>query len=124
MNHKPLSLPLFFALFLACSVVFAGEEARSSAKIDDLIKELKSDKAESPEGGSAAVLYADGRVIFRYDRGLVQLVEASPSAYKVTGSFTPPTAAGPAWAHPVILDKKLYLRHDDILLCYDVSEGK
>jgi outer membrane protein assembly factor BamB len=78
-------------------------------------------KAKPADGGSAAILYADGHIIFRYDRGLVQLVEADPKGYRVTGSFTPPLGAGPAWAHPVIHDKKLYLRHDDILLCYDVA---
>ena len=35
-------------------------------------------KERAPARGSAAVLYADGHVIFRYDRGEVLLIEASP----------------------------------------------
>lgn len=77
-------------------------------------------RAKAPERGSAAVLYADGRVLFRYDRGLVTLVDASPEAYRVHGNLQPITAEGPAWSHPVIHDGKLYLRHDDLLLCYDL----
>jgi hypothetical protein len=72
-------------------------------------------------GGSAAVLYADGNLIFRYDRGLVVLAEATPKGFNVKGRFTPVTTDGPAWAHPVIFDKKLFLRHNDLLLCYDIA---
>ena len=78
-------------------------------------------KSQPPAGGSAAVLYADGNLIFRYDRGLVVLVEATPKGFNIKGRFTPITADGPAWAHPVIFDKKLFLRHNDLLLCYDVG---
>ncbi len=81
-------------------------------------------KAKVPQRGSAAVLYADGHVIFRYDRGLVVLAEATPEAFRVKGSFQPPLDEGPAWAYPVIHNKKLYLRHSDRLLCYDVSGEK
>ncbi len=79
-------------------------------------------KTKPADGGSASVLYADGHVIYRYDRGQVLLVEATPKEFRLKGSFIPPLSAGPAWAHPVIHDKKLYLRHDDILLCYNLSE--
>ncbi|MEN9667947.1 MAG: hypothetical protein RLZZ326_4310, partial [Planctomycetota bacterium] len=29
--------------------------------------------------------------------------------------------ARPSWAHPVILDGKLYLREQDAILCYDIK---
>jgi outer membrane protein assembly factor BamB len=77
-------------------------------------------KGRSPARGSACVLYADGHLIFRYDRGDLVLVEASPEAFRVKGRFRPLTGAGPAWAHPVIHRGKLYLRHEDLLCCYDV----
>lgn len=77
-------------------------------------------KEEAPERGSAAVLYADGNLIFRYDRGTLALVEATPEAFRIKGKFTPLTADGPAWAHPVIHDGKLYLRHNDLLACYSL----
>ncbi len=77
-------------------------------------------KPKAPAGGSAAMLYADGRLIFRYDKGPIFLVEATPEAFNVKGSFTPPKGGGPAWPHPVIHDGKLYLRHKDLLMCYDV----
>jgi len=66
------------------------------------------------------VVYADGHLIFRYDRGEVVLIEATPEALKITGRFQALQDTGPAWAHPVIHDGKLYLRHDNSLFCYDL----
>ncbi len=81
-------------------------------------------KSRAPARGSAAVIYADGRLIFRYDRGTVFLVEATPEAFRIKGQFQADTGNGPAWAHPVVLGGKLYLRHDTLLMCYDVRGGE
>lgn len=78
-------------------------------------------KPEAPGKGSAAVLYADGHLIFRYqDEGLVAVIEANPDQYRLKTTFKAPTAGGPAWPHPVIHDGKLYLRHNNLLACYDL----
>jgi hypothetical protein len=77
-------------------------------------------KQRSPSRGSAAVLYADGHLIFRYDRGEVLLIEASPKELTIKGRFEPPQGEGPAWSHPVIHEGRLYLRHADLLMCYDL----
>ena len=77
-------------------------------------------KQKSPSRGSASVLYADGNLIFRYDRGEVLLVEATPDEFRVKGRFKPVRGSGPAWSHPVIHNGRLYLRHSDILTCYDL----
>ena len=69
------------------------------------------------------MLYADGNIVFRYDRGDVFLVEATPEAFRVKGRFTAPKSEGPAWSHPVIHNGRLYLRHDNILACYDLRAG-
>ncbi|MHB8899486.1 MAG: outer membrane protein assembly factor BamB family protein, partial [Thermoguttaceae bacterium] len=70
--------------------------------------------------GSASVLYADGRLIFRYDRGSVYLLAATPEGYQFKGHLEPPIGEGPAWAHPVIHGGRLYLRHANLLACYDL----
>ncbi|MCA9266866.1 MAG: PQQ-like beta-propeller repeat protein [Planctomycetales bacterium] len=71
--------------------------------------------------GSAAVVYADGNIIFRYQDGVVALVEATPSGYKLKGKFKPEYQEGKSWAHPVVVDGKLYLREQNKLMCYDVK---
>ncbi len=72
--------------------------------------------------GSAAVLYADGNLYFRYENGTMLLVEATPEGYRERGSFAIPDVAL-SWSHPVIVDGKLYLREQDRLYCYDVRKG-
>ena len=72
-------------------------------------------------GGSAAVTYADGNLVFRYQSGDVALIEATPSGYKLKGSFRPAyISKNPCWAHPVVVGGRLFLREQDKLMCYDV----
>jgi outer membrane protein assembly factor BamB len=70
---------------------------------------------------SAAITYADGRIYFRYQNGLMILVEATPEGYREHGSFEIPDVRKESWSHPVIAGGKLYLREQDNLFCYDVT---
>ena len=74
--------------------------------------------------GSAAVMYADGRLYFRYENGVVVLIEASPAGYVEKGSFTIPGVRDPSWAHLAISDGLLYVREQDTIYCYDVRASK
>lgn len=78
-------------------------------------------KERGPGGGSAAVLFAEGNLYFRYEDGTVALLEASPNGLRVKGQFKTPPMPGPAWAHPAIAGGRLYIRHDDALFCYDIK---
>jgi outer membrane protein assembly factor BamB len=70
--------------------------------------------------GSAAIVYADGHLYFRYQNGIMALIEATPQAYRLKGSFKLASVRGQSWPHPVIADGKLYLRDQDVLMCYDI----
>jgi outer membrane protein assembly factor BamB len=70
---------------------------------------------------SAAFLYADGNLYVRYENNLMTLISADPKGLQVKGSFQVPSKNGPAWPHPVIHQKKLYLRDHDVLFCYDLA---
>lgn len=72
--------------------------------------------------GSAAVAYADGHLYFRYQNGVVVLIQATPEGYREKGSFTIPGVERPSWSHPVILGGRLYLREQDTLYVYDVRK--
>ncbi len=74
--------------------------------------------------GSAAVMYADGRLYFRYQNGLVLLIEASPDGYKELGSFAIPEVKNPSWPHLAVSEGRLYVREQDTLYAYDVGAGK
>ena len=75
-----------------------------------------------PGTGSAAIVFADEHLIYRYQNGVVALIEATPTEYKLKGEFTPAFQEGNSWAHPVIYEGKLYLREQDSLMCYDIAE--
>jgi outer membrane protein assembly factor BamB len=72
--------------------------------------------------GSAAIAYADGHIYFRYQSGVMALVEATPEAYKLKGKFDIASKIAESWPHPVIAGGKLYLRDQDVLLCYDIKK--
>ncbi len=74
-----------------------------------------------PGSGSAAITYADGHLIFRYQDGRLALIEATSDEYRLKGSFMPAYQQGKSWSHPVIANGKLYLREQDKLMCYDVA---
>ena len=85
----------------------------------------KENKGAAGGGGSAAVVYADGMLYFRYQNGVVALIEANPKELKVAASFREADRSGrECWAHPVVANGKLYLRDQDKLVCYDVKGDK
>ena len=71
--------------------------------------------------GSAAITYADERIYFRYQNGLMILVEANPKEYIEHGSFPIPDSTKPSWSHPVVANGKLLLKEQGTLLSYDIS---
>jgi outer membrane protein assembly factor BamB len=74
-----------------------------------------------PGSESAAVLYADGHLYFRYQNAVMALIEATPEAYRLKASFTLPSHLDNSWPHPVISNGRLYLRDQDVLMCYDLQ---
>ena len=55
--------------------------------------------------------------------GTMLLIEPNREQYVERGRFDQPDRTrSPAWTHPVIANGKLYVRDQDLLLCYDVKE--
>lgn len=71
--------------------------------------------------GKGAITYADGRVYLRSEQGTVALVEATGAGYHELGRFDQPERSkSPAYSYPVVAEGKLFLRDQDVLLCYDL----
>jgi outer membrane protein assembly factor BamB len=69
-----------------------------------------------------SVALADGHIYYRQEDGTTILFEPSPKEYIERGRFDQPDRSeAPAWSHPVLANGKLYLRDQDVLLCYDVK---
>ena len=70
-----------------------------------------------------SVAFADDRIYYRQEDGTMILFEPSPKEYLERGRFEQPDRSRqPDWTHPVIANGKLYLRDQDVLLCYDVKK--
>jgi outer membrane protein assembly factor BamB len=89
--------------------------------------DIKWGPEKPPAGGqaSAAVLYADGRLYFRYQNGMMVLIEPSPEELKVVSSFKLPPpdvrSHSASWPHPVIANGKMYIRDQNVMYCYNVK---
>ena len=80
---------------------------------------------EKEQLGKGSIACADGSFYLRQEggRGTVVLIEASSEGYKEKGRFDQPERSKKnSWPHPVIAGGKLYLRDQDLLLCYDIKE--
>jgi len=77
-------------------------------------------KRRGPGVGSASVVCADGQLYFRYQNGIMALIEATAEGYRLNGTFQIPGAGGDSWAHPVIAHGRLYLREKNELWVYDL----
>jgi outer membrane protein assembly factor BamB len=72
--------------------------------------------------GKCSLLYADGRLYARDAKGPISLVAATPDGFRLCGRFNQPQRTRrPSWPHPVISGKRLFLRDQNLLLCYDLD---
>ena len=75
--------------------------------------------------GKGAVVFADG-MLYGYDEkgGKVGLIKASPDDFRLVSSFVVERGSGKwHWAHPAIAGGRLYIRHGNALMAYDISAG-
>ncbi len=72
---------------------------------------------------SASFLAADGHLYIRYSNGVMSLVKADPESFEEVSHFKVPGSGDrPSWAHPVIVDGRLYLREGDSIFCYSIVD--
>jgi len=77
------------------------------------------------ELAQGSALYADGRLYCLSQEGEMTLIKPTPNGFEFVGRFRlVQDRKDDAWTHPVILDKRLYLRYHDTLYCYDVRASQ
>jgi outer membrane protein assembly factor BamB len=105
---------------LAGGVLYAGgwQDVKSWIAIDWKSGETRGALKELRTGSA---LFADGRLYCLAEDGRVALVTPVSEGFTIAGEFRLARAReNDAWAHPVLLDGRLYLRYHDTLACYDV----
>ena len=72
-----------------------------------------------------SVISADG-MLYCYEEktGNLALVKPNTEKLDVVSSFKIEKGAGPHWSHPAIFDGKLFVRHGESLMVYDLKNSK
>jgi len=100
-----------------------GNEGGALACLDFRTGKVLWDRRDSGQRrGKGSLALADGRLYYRMESGTMVLIEPNAKQLVERGRFEQPDRSRRrAWAHPVIANGKLYLRDQDVLLCYDVK---
>jgi len=100
------------------SLYGAGHNARGWFCLD-----FKTGKEIWNSGGKGSLTYADHLLYCLDERGIMSLVRATSEKYEVMSTFEVPDGGeGMHWAHPVVCGAHLYIRHQDKLFAYDISD--
>ena len=71
---------------------------------------------------SGVIIYADEMFYCYTHLGEMALVDANPNEFKVISSFKVPLGTDQHWAHPVVHNGRLYIRHGNALMTYDIAD--
>ena len=71
--------------------------------------------------GRGSAIIADGKLWVLGETGLLGLFKANPEKPQELARYQVPQLQYPCWAAPVLSDKRLYLRSESKLLCFDVA---
>ncbi len=72
---------------------------------------------------TGSAIYADDRLYVLDEQGHVGLIQPTAEKLEIVSRFSLTSERlRDAWAHPVLLDGRLYLRYHDTLWCYDVKQ--
>ena len=68
-------------------------------------------------------IISDGEMLYIYEEktGHVGLVKPNPEKMELISEFKV-EGTGQHWPHPVISDGKLFIRHSEVLMVYDIQD--
>ena len=69
------------------------------------------------------IISAEGLLYVYAESGTIALVEPKTDGFSVLSTFKVPFGSNQHWAHTVIKDKKLYVRHGTSLMVYEIKEN-
>ena len=75
-----------------------------------------------PVYGRGSAILADEKLIVLGEGRLLGLFKASPQQAKELSRTSKSRTSLPCWAAPVLSRKKVYLRSEDRLVCFDLAQ--
>lgn len=97
----------------------SGHKNRNWKCIDFKTGKMKYESRELGRKGN--IIYADGMLYLYSEKGDIALVKPNPNKFEVVSSFKLDQGTGEHWAHPVINEGRMYVRHGNILNIYDIA---
>ncbi|MGE5395427.1 MAG: PQQ-binding-like beta-propeller repeat protein [Candidatus Saccharibacteria bacterium] len=97
----------------------SGDNGRSWQCIDWKTGEQKYSSTEIVKG---AVIAVNNKLIGYSEKGDLFMADADPSGFKVISKAKVTLGTEAHWAHPVVNNNILYVRHGDTLMAYKISE--
>jgi outer membrane protein assembly factor BamB len=79
-------------------------------------------KYSSTEVGKGAVIAVNNKLIGYSETGDLFMADADPSGLKVNAKIKVTLGSEQHWAHPVVNNNVLYLRHGNVLIAYKIVE--
>lgn len=73
-------------------------------------------------GNKGNIIYADGLLYLYSEKGDMGLVKPNPDRFDLISSFEINEGSGPFWAHPVIKNGRLYVRHGEVLMVFNIEQ--
>jgi len=80
------------------------------------------EKLIASDFSNGVIIYADGLFYCYSEDGQVALVKMTPDTFEIISKFNVPLGTDQHWAHPVLHNKRMYIRHGNALMAYDVSK--
>jgi len=77
---------------------------------------------QPPVFGRGSLILADDKLIALGEGGLLGLFKLNPKQCEEIGRFQAPQLHYPCWAAPILSDKKMFIRSEDRLVCYNLAK--
>ncbi|MCF8224330.1 MAG: PQQ-binding-like beta-propeller repeat protein [Bacteroidales bacterium] len=115
---NPLDSRMGGAVLIDGYIYGSGDYARDMRCVDWKTGE---DMYTSQEIGKGVVIAADGKLYCYSDRGELALVNVTPEKFDLVSETRVTKGSEQHWAHPVIHEGILYLRHGQALIAYRIK---
>jgi len=79
------------------------------------------EKIIASDFSNGVIIYADGLFYCYSEDGQVALVKMTPDTFEIISKFNVPLGTDQHWAHPVIHNKRMYIRHGNTLMVYNIE---
>ena len=104
-------------------VILDGYLYGTNARARWLCLDLKTGEVQYEDKGvgKGSMIVAENHLYCYGEKGTLALVPVNPAAYEITSSFKIKVGKGPHWSHPVIANGRLYIRHENALMAFDIQ---